>query len=256
MSEFSDINDYIQQESGFTAEMIIGTSYDETLGDNISVTLIATGFESIPKENKIIVGAVETKTTYVPPVVNIEPKPIPVQPITPKPIAPEPTRYSLEEELIEPKKPESNPNEIELNLRIEEEVEEEPYEMELPQNFFDDMEDLNTDIEERVSGRMPEPADEQLVFKVMDDQSIEAQEKKIEKHIQRIKTLKDLNITINTPQGLRDLEKEPAYKRKMKRLEEVPHSSATQASRLSLFDDSTGKPEIKTNNSFLHDNVD
>jgi cell division protein FtsZ len=90
----------------------------------------------------------------------------------------------------------------------------------------------------------------------MDNLTVEDQEKKIEKHIQRIKTLKDLNISINSPQGLRDLEKEPAYRRKLKRLEDVPHSSITQVSRLSLFEDSTGKPEIKSNNSFLHDNVD
>jgi cell division protein FtsZ len=63
-------------------------------------------------------------------------------------------------------------------------------------------------------------------------------------------------MSISNPQGLRDLEKEPAYRRKLKRLEDVPHSSATNASRLSLFDDNSGKPEIKTNNSFLHDNVD
>jgi cell division protein FtsZ len=94
------------------------------------------------------------------------------------------------------------------------------------------------------------------IFDVMQDTSTEEQEKKIEKHIQRIKTLKDLNISIKTPQGLRDLEKEPAYKRRLKRLDEVPHSSASQVSRLSLFDDNTGRPEIKRNNSFLHDNVD
>ncbi|OYU95832.1 MAG: cell division protein FtsZ [Bacteroidetes bacterium B1(2017)] len=254
MSEFGEINNYIQEESGFTAEMIIGTSYDETLGDNISVTLIATGFESIPKENKIIIGNVETKQSYVPPVA--EPKAPAVAPIAPKSIAPEPTKYSLEEEMFEPKKPEVNPNEIELNLRIEEEQIEDEYEVDIPANFFDDEAEIDQTIEERVFDKLPEAITQQPIFNLMNDQKVEDQEKKIEKHIQRIKTLKDLNISINTPQGLRDLEKEPAYKRKLKRLDDIPHSSATQVSRLSLFDDSTGKPEIKTNNSFLHDNVD
>jgi cell division protein FtsZ len=252
MSEFEEINNYIQEESGFTAEMIIGTSYDETLGDNISVTLIATGFESLPKENKIIIGNVSTNTQYVAPV--IEPKAPSVQPVAPKSIMPEPTKYSLEEERFEPKKPEPNPNEIELNLRIEE-TEEESYEIE--GNFFE--EEVMEDALESPMMEIPVPnmsTTQAPIFDLMADTNIEDQEKKIEKHIQRIKTLKDLNISINTPQGLRDLEKEPAYKRKLKRLDDVPHSSATQVSRLSLFDDNSGKPEIKTNNSFLHDNVD
>ena len=90
----------------------------------------------------------------------------------------------------------------------------------------------------------------------MESNSLE-QDKKIERQIQRIKELKNLNITINNPQGLRDLEKEPAYVRRNKKLDDVPHSSEKQISRLSLFEDLvSGKSEIKTNNSFLHDNVD
>ena len=255
MSEFEEINNYIQEESGFSAEMIIGTSYDETLGDNISVTLIATGFESIPKENKIIVGNVDAKpiAQVIP---QIEPKPQSVQGFVPRPIMPEPTKYSLEDERFEPKPIDVNTNDIELNLRIEEEQIESPFDIEIPQNFFDDEAEIDQTIEDRVFDKLPEAIMQQPIFDLMNDLNTEEQEKKIEKHINRIKTLKDLNMSISNPQGLRDLEKEPAYRRKLKRLEDVPHSSATNASRLSLFDDNTGKPEIKTNNSFLHDNVD
>jgi cell division protein FtsZ len=172
-----------------------------------------------------------------------------VQPITPKSIMPEPTKYSLEEERFEPKKPEANPSEIELSLRTDE-VEELAIE---PENLFEDL-NFENEISAEISPVL-EPS-ETSIFNLMDNLNIEDQEKKIEKHIQRIKTLKDLNISINSPQGLRDLEKEPAYKRKLKRLDDVPHSSSTQVSRLSLFEDANGKPEIKSNNSFLHDNVD
>jgi cell division protein FtsZ len=81
------------------------------------------------------------------------------------------------------------------------------------------------------------------------------QEAKIEKQIQRIKELKNLNVTLNSPGGIRDLEKEPAYKRKNKKLNDVPHSSESQISRLTLFDDNN-RSGLRTNNSFLHDNVD
>ena len=246
MSEFEEINNYVQAESGFTAEMIIGTSYDESLGDALSVTLIATGFDSVPKENKIIIGNVSN--VVVPPISTAPTVPS-VQPITPKSIMPEPTKYSLEEERFEPKKPEANPSEIELSLRTDE-VEELAIE---PENLFEDL-NFENEISAEISPVL-EPS-ETSIFNLMDNLNIEDQEKKIEKHIQRIKTLKDLNISINSPQGLRDLEKEPAYKRKLKRLDDVPHSSSTQVSRLSLFEDANGKPEIKSNNSFLHDNVD
>ncbi len=45
MDEIADITDYIQDEAGSTADVIWGHGYDEGLGDKISVTLIATGFQ-------------------------------------------------------------------------------------------------------------------------------------------------------------------------------------------------------------------
>ena len=46
MDEVSEITDYIQNQAGLTADIIWGNCYDETLGDKISVTLIATGFQT------------------------------------------------------------------------------------------------------------------------------------------------------------------------------------------------------------------
>src|ERR1041385_5881729 len=46
MDEISEITDYIQKESGMTADIIWGNCVDETLGDNLSITLIATGFKT------------------------------------------------------------------------------------------------------------------------------------------------------------------------------------------------------------------
>lgn len=44
MDEIGTINDYIQQEAGHNANIIMGIGEDEDLGDDISVTVIATGF--------------------------------------------------------------------------------------------------------------------------------------------------------------------------------------------------------------------
>jgi cell division protein FtsZ len=52
MDEITQITDYIQDEAGLSADIIWGNGKDEELGDNISITLIATGFEA----NKSIGG--------------------------------------------------------------------------------------------------------------------------------------------------------------------------------------------------------
>ncbi len=46
MDEIADITDYIQDEAGSTADVIWGHGFDETLGEKLSVTIIATGFEA------------------------------------------------------------------------------------------------------------------------------------------------------------------------------------------------------------------
>lgn len=245
MSEFEEISNYIQEESGFSAEMIIGTSYDDNLGDAIAVTIIATGFESGPKENKIIIGQVETKTVTPPPA-HVEPSPVQViNQVVEQPKAKEetPIRHFLESDSVPVPVENKQSNEIDLSMRIEAEEESEVFEVEPNLN-------MSAKKEEPVIRQNPSLLDFHT------NPLFEDPEKKIERQILRIKELKDLNVTLNTSQGVRDLEKEPAYKRKQKKLEDVPHSSATQVSKLSLFDDGSGRPEIKSNNTFLHDNVD
>lgn len=45
MDEIVEITDYLQSEAGYGTDLIWGHCYDDSLGDKISVTLIATGFE-------------------------------------------------------------------------------------------------------------------------------------------------------------------------------------------------------------------
>ena len=48
MDEITEITDYIQDAAGATADVIWGHGFDASLGDNLSITLIATGFSSTP----------------------------------------------------------------------------------------------------------------------------------------------------------------------------------------------------------------
>jgi len=261
MDEVEQISSYIQDEAGLTAEMILGTSFDETLGDRIAVTLIATGFET--RENIIISHNVEPKTKHVlyeaPRKQDMiishlmdEVKPQPV----PEPPAPEPVAA------VTPEPPKEEEIRFELKIEEEEEI--------LPSETNITFENEDEEIRSRVQGIVnkeeatPPANTEELRFELnMEEEeettpvNLEEQELRIEQHIQRIKELKNLNVTINSPGGIRDLEKEPAYKRRNKKLNDVPHSSESQVSRLTLFEDVTNnKTGIRTNNSFLHDNVD
>lgn len=53
IDEISEINEHIQTEAGHNANIIMGVGEDETLGDAIAVTIIATGF-NIEQQNEIV----------------------------------------------------------------------------------------------------------------------------------------------------------------------------------------------------------
>lgn len=53
LDEIGEINDHIQSEAGFNANIIMGVGEDETLGDAIAVTVIATGFD-LEQQNEIV----------------------------------------------------------------------------------------------------------------------------------------------------------------------------------------------------------
>lgn len=68
--------------------------------------------------------------------------------------------------------------------------------------------------------------------------------------------LQDMSFNIRTAKGLEHAESIPAYIRKKIKLDDVPHSSESEISRLILEDGDDNKPEIKEDNAFLNDNVD
>ena len=72
---------------------------------------------------------------------------------------------------------------------------------------------------------------------------------------ERRRKMKDFNYKFNTAK-IDDIEKEPAYKRQGVNLEESQHSSETKASRTSVATDDNDDIQLRSNNSFLHDNVD
>jgi cell division protein FtsZ len=68
MDEIFEITEFVQEEAGFGTDLIWGNCYDEELGEKISVTVIATGFEhsgpkteKVGKDNKVVVSLDDDK---------------------------------------------------------------------------------------------------------------------------------------------------------------------------------------------------
>ncbi|MBU2927615.1 cell division protein FtsZ [Winogradskyella psychrotolerans] len=72
---------------------------------------------------------------------------------------------------------------------------------------------------------------------------------------ERRKRMKDFNYKFNDAK-INEIEKVPAYKRQGVNLEDAQHSSETKASRMSVGTDENDDIQLRSNNSFLHDNVD
>jgi cell division protein FtsZ len=257
MDEVSEITEYIQNESGLTAEIIWGNGTDDSLGNLIGVTLIATGFDSADALEPISINATQKVKTVTPleqevvieqtvaPVIDEE---IDLNNITLKTILadiPEIKETRNEEppqkEFIVEEKPK-------IYFTLDDEpapVAEQP----VAQQDFDDHK-FNEPI---IINEIRKPEVEKPVEKVeVNDTNPEV----LRKSQERIKKLKELSMKIKTAQGLTDMEKEPAYLRKNVVLSNVTPSNESHVSRYTLGEDEEKKVELKQNNSFLHDNVD
>jgi cell division protein FtsZ len=301
MDEITEITDFIQDEAGSSADIIWGTGVDEELGDNISITLIATGFQA----NKSIGGIQsEKKKTKVVHNLSIENKiEEKVEVATESVNALEPTLKTAESEQIEMKldvssterkqevapnnhwgvqkeiknevsineaKPlESEPAKIVHNLYDEKEVasgsgnEDAEKENDAPTFEFESSQNRTEEVEDKATPFTPnfvskerltppaEPKESGSTF----SEELDAEER-MKRSQERLSQLNNLSKKMKTPSGINDLENEPAYLRRKVKLNSVNHSSETNVSRFTLGDDGENNPEIRSNNSFLHDNVD
>ncbi len=295
MDEMGEITDYVQEQAGQSAEVIMGVGTDESLGEKICVTLIATGFKTRQqvKAEKPVEKVVHILTPDPVPVKE-EKKPEPIvevknEPylITPEEISSEEKEKFVEEEKVyEEEIPEPTFMSV---LPVEDEIE-----IEKPIIAFNEEEDKNTGnvfkFDLITSTPIVEPAKEkielaseevkmekeqvkeepsqQLPVSMVDEtknikevkpvQSVPVEdphEELFRRSRERIMKLKEMSYRMSTPNGIVDLEKEPAYKRRNIKLDEVPAANDANLSKYSLSEDQDKKVEIKPNN-FLHDRVD
>jgi cell division protein FtsZ len=253
MDEVSEITEYIQNEAGHNAEIIWGNGIEEGLSNKISITIIATGFAPNRAERKAKILSNEKKVVH-----NLDEEGI----LSEKRIFANIEELSNEIKLI------NKPGELlkKQSLSFEStlsELNSIPLEMTTAGQLSKD--EINTppilnndpnDVQEEEVGNIsllntsrslrvdPDPLNDAEIS------DIEARAK------ERIRKLKDLSLKLRTPGGLAELENEPAYLRRNVKLSEVPPSSTSFVAKYTLSVDDENQGEIRTNNSFLHDNVD
>jgi len=258
MDEVSVITDFIQEEAGLAADLIWGNCRDEALGDKLSVTIIATGFQTKDEREreqsnkKVVSMLMPEANNLVKPVVNEFINPVkPVEASTEpyiKPVA-EQKQTGLFD--LFGKEETASADTIKFNLSDEPTAAEPEAIEELTFKITDSVMQF-----EPVKEVMPEPEPEPAPVVGADDHKTdESIEEQLRKSRERIMRLKDLSMKLRNG-NIQELENVPAYKRKEIALQQTPPSDESQVSRFSLLQDDEGNIEIKNNNSFLHDNVD
>ncbi len=230
MDEIGDITDFIQDQAGLTADIIWGNCYDEKLGEKISVTIIATGFKTREQIGSEITRAKESTKT-----VHSLDEPVVTPAKTPEPTASvEPELFEPVLKTVPPPAPKIEKEEISFEFNIT------------------SKENVSTNIPESVSN--PDSS-KSVVYDLYDSNPEDPTDEQLRKSKERIAKLKSLSYRIGNA-NIADMEKEPAFKRRNVKLDNVPHSSESNVSRYTLSNEEDKKGDLKANNSFLHDNVD
>ena len=271
MDEISDITDYIQEEAGSTADVIWGHGYDESLGDKLCVTIIATGFNTTPHTGlsmkapkKNIMNLEDDSPNIInetemirEPVINSEEE---ILKETPELNSSESTmkRFVLEDDEISQENEMTHDTDESDNSSLHEQNNQQS---DGKVRFLledDEMPNLETELKYSESTQV----DAELMTD-KGEEKIEDQEKEVESKIisdERLERIKKATDKLRSPLGLNEMESEPAYKRRNVNLKDVKYSNDPSSSTYTLWENINDGGEKETglsdNNSFLHDNVD
>ncbi|MDD4142275.1 MAG: cell division protein FtsZ [Bacteroidales bacterium] len=233
--EFEEICDYAVMEVGGDVDIISGFGYNAELGDNIAVTLIATGLKTEEYGFYKEIAGKSMPNSKPEKVYDLEDTPVAETQSRPF-IAPMPT--PVQSPVV------SMPNE-----RVTTKTE-------LYPTAGKQTSTTNVAAETAVATNREVPMPKQIL--TIDDSVAQEYDPEIRKHIldssdERLGPLRTMGIDVNLFDDVTKMEHEPAYKRQKVALAEVPSSSEAYLSEMSL--DVTNN-FIHSPNSFLHPNVD
>ncbi len=240
MDELTDITDYIQEYAGDNAEVIFGHGVDSSLGENIRVTVIATGFGKVDEEGEYISKEEEAKRFDL---------------LSQKEIDDSKKKGNTSDFMFEIED-ESDKDRVEdwdyefssLKDEIKREVEEEEQRRKKPEQRsfeFDFTDGFDHDEEEEIH------EDEVDIADAFHASPSSKQVRLAQERAEREAMFNNKKFDMPTEEFKERLDV-PAYERKKVKLQNVPHSSERNVSKYNLNEEN----QILGNNKFLHDNVD
>jgi len=239
MDELTDITDYIQEYAGDNAEVIFGHGVDSTLGHDIRVTVIATGFGKVDEEGDYVAKEERARRYDLDSQKEIDEK-----------------KEAKTTQFLFDFEDESEKSEIEdwdyeftsLKDEIKREVEEEEQRTKKPEQQafeFDFTNGFDHDTADELDEE--EVSIEDAFTSTPDSLQLRLAQERAEREALFSKKKYEL-----PEEDFKERLHVPAYERKKIRLQQVPHSSERNISKFNLSDEN----QILGNNKFLHDNVD
>jgi len=292
MDEINIITDYIQNEAGSNAEVIWGHGLDNSLGENINITLIATGFSMSetpvhglekPAETKMIDLEEETRVEISSPMTN----PVSVTSTnnvendltetTTTQFASEDLFISNDTQKVSPINNTTEPivYEIEDNVDVTnnlivsdlEENEEKESSISTNEVVFDwEVEDISNELPSsnaetlNVNQNESKPVvqyelEDENEYSAPARRTVLSPEEQQMKNLERVNRIKEHTMKLKLADGITEFENEPAYVRRNIHLSDESSPAEKTVSKFGLSDDNNGSVRLR-GNSFLHDNVD
>ena len=290
MDELSDITDFIQEFAGDEADVIFGHGVDANLGDEIGVTVIATGFASAdemqlkvkqaptPNTMELLKAEIQQEVEFEDQEEEEERKRI---------FDLESSRQINQISLFENTRRQPPQEEDETPRRefqfdfgsFDQEEKEEPEAFEIENDFNDyeeeeqEVSSFNFEFEKPETRSIDEDEEEDFLIELNQKQEEEdfqldelhegsaiPMSRRVELMEARRQREEELESEQRAQRQAQFMSTEsfkekwdvPAYERKNVKLRDVPHSSERNISKFNLTDDN----QILGNNKFLHDNVD
>jgi cell division protein FtsZ len=267
MSEIQTITDHIEHAAGPETEVIFGHAKDDQLGDNINLTLIATGFNTNP-----FTDLERPPATIMVPLEESDKKEITV-PLN------EPVDISSDEQMTEFTISEVNDEkDVNFEFPITDVVSDDELQEKVTLTFGDIQSDLDFGVEqsndELIDNKVDDSdvsdlentasSDDMIRFELKDSkpmtpeayrspkQTSEENKKRIQSRFDKIK---EFTARLKRAEGIQEFENEPAYVRRNIKLDDSKASEENNVGQFELGEDEDGKPKLGRN-SFLHDNVD
>ena len=268
MDEITEITDYIQHEAGSTADVIWGHGYDPSLGDKLSITIIATGLSSHPitgfekaPEKKVTRLDDEPKNEIVAPLT------APTQSAVVQSTFPETPQNEVNEEpFLKTVTPTSEPvlNETpptystsDVDPREQKEMQ---FDWEIAPSVHNIVEQPVNEVvadnqkEDVVRFMLEDEANEKISMETVNTKTVLSPEEQQRRTQERLSKIQEYTAKLKRAEGIIEFENEPAFVRRNIELDHSAKSNEEPYGRFGISNDGNGP--VLRNNNFLHDNVD